>query len=108
MLTALPSPHFYFVQMALILALSLFPVLAGSAIVELHSGGLATLPDCLAVMLLGELYLALSPWQGLGCSSKYCRTAFSEKEFLHGFQTVLLHDVPQDNSMTSLTNCSWF
>lgn len=85
MLAALPSPHFHFFQLALILALSPVLLLAVTATVELHSGGQARLPDCLAVMLHGELYLALSPLEALGCSSKCCGTAFSEKESPHGF-----------------------
>lgn len=50
--------HTYFLQTVLILALSPAPFLAVTATVELHSGGQPRLPDCLAGMLLGELYLA--------------------------------------------------
>lgn len=92
--------------MALILALWPVPLLAVTATVELHSGGQARLPDCLAVMLLGELYLALSRLEGLRCSSKCCSTAFSERESPHGFWTVPLNDAPQGNSMTNLIYCS--
>lgn len=58
MLAVQPSPPFYFLQMALMLALNPVPLLAVTATVELHSGGQAGLPDCLAPVLFKEMYLA--------------------------------------------------
>lgn len=80
-----PSPPFYFLQMALILALSLVPLLAVTATVELHSGGQPGLPDCLALMLHGELYLAPFSFGEIRMLYKmpYC-CDFREKEYPHG------------------------
>ena len=98
--------HFYFLQMAQILALSPVPLLAVTATVELHSGNQARLPDCLAVILLGQLYLALSLLKGRGYASRCYSTAYLERESPHDFGTVPLNDASQGNLVTSLINCS--
>lgn len=94
MLSVLPSLHFCFLQMALLLALRPVPLLSVTATVELLSGDQARLPDFLAAMLLGELYLPLFLVERMGCSSQCCSTEFSERgilTWLMNSYTIITH-----------------
>lgn len=89
------------------MALNPVHLLAVTARVELHSGGQAGLPDCLAPTLVREMYLAPFSFGKTWMLYKmlyYC--LLRKEESPYGLWTVPLNNIPHRNSMTSVINFS--